>query len=96
MKHKGHGQLDPSGMEPEEQLKSARQGVQDMMAAAEQCWFQHIEPELANYGLVIVSPDQWSINDKEILDLMYTQEYESVLTPDGSGIQRVHFRWLAI
>ena len=77
----GSDVCDPSGMNPKEQLESARQGVQDMMAAAERCWFEHIEPGLARQGLVIEPPNKWSINDKEILDLVYSQEYEAVLTP---------------
>ncbi|WP_461246671.1 polyphosphate kinase 1 [Treponema sp. R6D11] len=73
--------VDPSGLNPDQQLKAISQKVHDIMNRQYECLRNEIFPELAKNGLSLLRPDLWTVPQLDFLNSFFLTHIYPVLTP---------------
>jgi polyphosphate kinase len=76
----GDATPDPSGLRPSEQLAAVSRRVHEIFATQHECMAE-VLPALANEGLAILRPAQWSRADARWLEGYFADRVSPVLTP---------------
>ncbi len=74
-------EVPPDGLTPDQQLTAIAQRVHELSAEQYRIWNQGLRKELRAAGVALVSPDELSIKDQNVLDLHFEKEIFPVLTP---------------
>ncbi|MDR0719666.1 MAG: polyphosphate kinase 1 [Treponema sp.] len=72
---------DPSGLSPEEQLKSVSQKVRSIIERQYSALNDEVLPDLASGGLTLLRPSSWSKTQREYLASLFQGEILPILTP---------------
>ncbi|MBX3418802.1 MAG: polyphosphate kinase 1 [Pirellulaceae bacterium] len=72
---------DPSGMTPTQQLAAIRDKVIEMNLLQDRCLVEHLEPALAQAGLVRLSPNDLNDRQREFVINYFREEVKSVISP---------------
>lgn len=84
---------DPSGLTPYRQLQGIGKRVRRMVQDQYQCYSTRLEPELAEHGIVRITPDEASEEQLEYARSYFEREVLPVVTPMAAT--REHFPYLA-
>jgi polyphosphate kinase len=77
----GEAKADPAGLGCREQLDLARARFARQQVDQDRCWQDEVRPALAVEGFRIVSPEDWSADDRQSLATLYRNGIEPTLTP---------------
>jgi polyphosphate kinase len=72
---------DPAGLGPETQIKTSAEKVRAIIGEQYTCLTRELFPALAEGGLELVRPDQYSIADMDFLESFFMRDIFPVLTP---------------
>ncbi len=72
---------DPSGLTPKQQLKAIRQKVIEMNEMQDRCLVEHLEPALAQAGIVRKTPENLDDSQRAFVRQHFREEIRSVASP---------------
>ncbi|MCL2763968.1 MAG: polyphosphate kinase 1 [Treponema sp.] len=73
--------IDPSGLTPEQQLKTISKKAHSIINRQYECLRDEIFPGLAKNGLSLLRPEEWSVPQLDFLDSFFVGQIYPVLTP---------------
>lgn len=81
----GSDKVDPAGMSVSQQLEAISSAVHRMNADKYDCFLNHIEPKLAMSGIKRISPAALNEAQANVVEHVFNDQIQSVLTPMAVG-----------
>ncbi len=81
----GSDKLDPTGLSVHQQLEAIGKAVHSMTHAQYECFLEHIEPQLAASGIKRVSATALTEEQASVVEHVFKDQIQSVLTPMAVG-----------
>ena len=79
---------DPAGLSREEQLDAVRAESRQLVVDQYACCMEAVLPALAEQGITLIRPDNWSAQDRDSLRHLYVDRFEATLTPLAVDVGR--------
>lgn len=87
-RRRGSDKIDPAGLSVTEQLDKISTAVHHFNTAQYECFLQQLEPELAKAGIKRVSPTTLTESQAPVVEHVFNDQIQSVLTPMAVGDER--------